>query len=87
MYNNSCILIQGPSIPVDEDEEQPANVPFHVSPKFKAILTQLVDVLKTTIPYGRPALLDYFTDEYEKIKIAEALAFCGVNDRFFEITG
>lgn len=53
------------------------NVPFHISPKFKSILTRLVDYLKTTVPYGRPALLDYFTDEYEKIKIAEALAFCG----------
>ena len=53
------------------------HVPFHISPKFKSILTQLVNALKTTVPYGRPALLDYFTDEYEKIKIAEALAFCG----------
>ena len=33
--------------------------------------------MKATVPYGRPALMNYFTEEYEKIKIAEALAFCG----------
>ena len=62
---------------VVEEMDVPANVPFHISRKYKAILTQLVNSLKSTIPYGRPALLDYFTDDYEKIKIAEALAFCG----------
>lgn len=63
--------------PQDSEESVPLNVPFHISNKRKSILTQLVNYLKTKIPYGRPAMLDYFTEEYEKIKIAEALAFCG----------
>jgi hypothetical protein len=49
--------------------------PWHVSKKFKKIITGLVKNLK--VAHGRPSLMDYFTDEYEKIKIAEALAFCG----------
>ena len=69
-YIDVLILLQDP-------KEEPDNVPFHISSKFKVILTQLVDHLKTTVPYGRPALMDYFTDEYEKIKIAETLVFCG----------
>jgi hypothetical protein len=65
------------------EEDVPDHVFFHISAKYKAILTQLVNELKSKIAYGRPALLDYFTDEYEKIKIAEALAFCGDVGSYF----
>lgn len=51
------------------------SVPFHVSQKFKVVLTELLATLK--VPDGRPDMKDFFTDEYEKIKLAEALAFCG----------
>ena len=49
--------------------------PWHVSKKLKNILNQLVRWLK--IPSGWPALLDYFTDDTKKMKLAEGLAFCG----------
>lgn len=61
----------------EPDSEEVNGVPFHVSKKLKSILTQLVRDLRHKIPYGWPALMDYFTDEYEKIKMAEALLFCG----------
>ena len=48
-------------------------VPWHVSKKFKNILTKLQKSLK--IPDGWPMMLDFFSDEYERMKIAEALAF------------
>ena len=51
------------------------NAPWQVSAKLKSVLTQLQGSLK--IPNTWPMQLSYFTDDYEKIKIAEALAFCG----------
>lgn len=61
----------------EPESEEVNGVPFHVSKKLKTILTQLVRDLRYKIPYGWPSLMDYFTDEYEKIKMAEALLFCG----------
>ena len=49
------------------------NVPWHVSKKFKVIITKLQKSLK--IPDGWPMMLDFFSDDYERIKIAEAMAF------------
>ena len=49
------------------------NVPWHVSKKYKNILTKLQKSLK--IPEGWPMMLDFFSDDYERVKIAEALAF------------
>ena len=51
------------------------DAPWHVSTQYKTILTELLATLK--IPNSWPNLMSYFTDEYEKIKIAECLAFCG----------
>jgi len=52
-----------------------SKVPWHVSDKYKRILTLFLATVK--IPNGWPMLLNYFSDEYEKIKIAESLAFLG----------
>ena len=52
-----------------------SKVPWHVSDKYKRILTLFLTTVK--IPNGWPMLLNYFSDEYEKIKIAESLAFLG----------
>jgi hypothetical protein len=49
------------------------SVPWHVSKKYKNILSKLQKSLK--IPEGWPMMLDFFSDEYERIKMAEAMAF------------
>ncbi len=49
--------------------------PWQVSNKFKTILTLYQSTLK--IPNTWPLMLDYFSDEFQKIKIGEALAYCG----------
>ncbi len=59
--------------------------PWHISMKYKNILTQYLKTLK--IPNSWPMMLNYFSDEYEKIKIAEALAFTGqIGSYFIDLT-
>jgi len=58
-----------------DDEENDYGAPWHVSKKYKNILGQLLLTLK--VPEDWPMLLNYFCDDYEKIKLAQGLAFLG----------
>jgi hypothetical protein len=57
------------------DDEYEGGAPWHISKKFKEILGLLIKTLK--VPYSWPFLINFFSDAYIKIKIAEALSFLG----------
>ena len=57
------------------------NAPWHCSAK---LLKQINDYIATLkIPSGWPQLSKYFSEEYERIKLAEALAFAGDRGAYF----
>jgi hypothetical protein len=51
--------------------------PWIVGARRRTILSQLMKSNKLQIPFGWPKLLDYFSEDYQKLKIAESMAFCG----------
>jgi hypothetical protein len=58
-----------------DEEENYVGASWHISKKYKNILGQLLFTLK--VPEDWPMLLNYFCDDYEKIKLAQGLAFLG----------
>jgi hypothetical protein len=59
------------------EDEYEGGAPWHVSEKFKNILGALISYLQNLIPNGWPAMSNFFSDEYQKLKIAEGLLFMG----------
>lgn len=57
--------------------------PWHISTQRKQILTSLIDSGLFKGCDGWPKTISYFSDEYEKIKIAESMAFCGDRGKYF----
>ena len=53
-----------------------AQAPWIVGDRMRAILSQLLRSNKLRIPYGWPKLLDYFSDDYQKIKIGACVCVC-----------
>ena len=56
---------------------------WRISAQFIMILSTLLASNQLKISAAWPRLLNYFTDEYEKIKLAEAMAFCGDRGCYF----
>jgi hypothetical protein len=50
---------------------------WHISNKIKTVLTRLIEANVLKVPEGWPATTSYFSEDYEKIKLAESMAFCG----------
>ena len=54
-----------------------------MSDKRKAILSTLVTSRVLKVPEAWPRILNYFNEDYEKIKLAESMAFCGDRGAYF----
>ena len=54
-----------------------------VSQRTRTILSQLIKSHKLKVPNSWPKTLDYFSEDYEKIKLAEAMSFCGDRGCYF----
>lgn len=61
----------------------PKDAPWIVSDRTRTILSELIDSNKLKVPSDWPKILNYFNDDYEKIKLAESMAFCGDRGRYF----
>ena len=56
---------------------------WHLSKKCKAVMTALIASQRLKVPNSWPPTSAYFSEDYEKIKIAESMAFCGDRGAYF----
>ena len=54
-----------------------------ISQRIRTILSQVIKSHKLKVPDSWPKTLDYFSEDYEKIKLAEAMSFCGDRGAYF----
>ena len=54
-----------------------------LSAKRKLILDALIESRQLKVPEAWPRILNYFNEDYEKIKLAESMAFCGDRGAYF----
>jgi len=59
------------------------DAPWRISARFIAILCSLMSSTTLKVADAWPRLLNYFSDDYEKIKLAESMAFCGDRGCYF----
>lgn len=56
---------------------------WRINSRLLVILSTLMESGQLKIPEAWPKLLNYFSEEYEKIKLAESMAFCGDRGCYF----
>ena len=57
--------------------------PWRISARYITILCLLMASKTLKVADAWPRLLNYFSDDYEKIKLAESMAFCGDRGCYF----